>query len=54
MMPPATGLPTPRARNLSTDNGDALGGLLDAIPDTPVSADSAFAETHTESSAHGD
>ena len=36
MMPPATGLPTPRARNLETApaEGDALGGLLDSIPQT--------------------
>ncbi len=50
MMPPATGLPTPRSRNgnghgISGDN--ALGGLLDSIPQEP---------THTapENVNHGD
>ena len=47
MMPPATGLPTPRARNLGTDS-NALDGLLEAIPETPA------AEGRTEASAHGD
>ena len=43
MMPPATGLPTPRSRNgnapesrnnASEEQSDALGGLLDSIPET--------------------
>ena len=42
MMPPATGLPTPRARN-----GNALGSLLDSIPADTISA-------HTNGNSHGD
>jgi sec-independent protein translocase protein TatB len=33
IMPPATGLPTPRS---AAPNGSALGGLLDAIPEAPA------------------
>ncbi|MGI4828924.1 MAG: twin-arginine translocase TatA/TatE family subunit [Janthinobacterium lividum] len=54
MMPPATGLPTPRARN-GNGHGNALGGLLDSIPEaSPAVAEPAFTDTHTESPAHGD
>lgn len=39
MMPPATGLPQPRAYSShGNGSGDALGGLLDAIPETPENA----------------
>jgi sec-independent protein translocase protein TatB len=46
IMPPSTGLPTPRG---SASNGSALGGLLNAIPPAPES------ETHTapETALHG-
>ncbi len=42
MMPPSTGLPTPRS---SRPNGNPLGGLVDSIPE---------ATPETESLAHGD
>ena len=62
MMPPSTGLPTPRSRN-GNGNGNPLGGLLDAIPETAApattiteiaTAEPAFADAPAESSAHGD
>ena len=43
MMPPATGLPTPRTR----PNANPLGGLVDSIPEAPTT-------NETESLAHGD
>lgn len=50
MMPPSTGLPSPRPRNLNAQengngngSGNALGGLLDALP-----------ETTPETAHHGD
>jgi sec-independent protein translocase protein TatB len=49
MMPPATGLPTPRSRG---GNG-ALTGLLDSIPETPA-PETVPQESTTESLAHGD
>ena len=48
MMPPATGLPTPRPRN----TGPLGGGLLDAIPET--TPEPTFAEATPENAAHGD
>ncbi len=58
MMPPATGLPTPRGRNTDSSAGeDPLGGLLQSIPgaDTaePAFAHHALDET-PETAAHGD
>jgi sec-independent protein translocase protein TatB len=58
MMPPATGLPTPRSRG---GNG-ALTGLLDSIPETAANGEAANAQRDpqpahtaaTESLAHGD
>ncbi len=50
MMPPATGLPTPRARNGNgSANGNPLGGLLDAIPETDAPA-----PLTAENALHGD
>jgi len=46
IMPPATGLPTPRAKT-----SDALGGLIDSIPE--VSSPETYPNT-TESALHGD
>ena len=57
MMPPATGLPTPRSRGGNGHGGGSenpLDGLLESIPDTPAVPDPALAATHTESPAHGD
>ena len=67
MMPPATGLPTPRSRNGNgTGGGESSsgndqhgasplgGGLLEAIPEAAATEDRAFADRQTESSAHGD
>ena len=48
MMPPATGLPTPRTRG---GNG-ALSGLVDSIPEAPANTPAATPEP--ESLAHGD
>ena len=48
MMPPATGLPTPRPRDVNP-----LGGLLNSIPEQSAPAP-AFAEPATENAAHGD
>ncbi len=50
MMPPATGLPTPRGRN-----GNPLhGGLLDAIPEVVTAAESSDSAVAEETAAHGD
>ncbi len=53
MMPPATGLPTPRPRNIHP-----LGGLLDAIPEEPTpvahAAEPAFVEATQETARHAD
>ncbi len=46
MMPPATGLPTPRS---SRPNASPLGGLIESIPEAPHQETPA-----TESLAHGD
>jgi hypothetical protein len=48
IMPPATGLPTPR----TAENGNALGGLLDSIPATESAA--ADEPMVKESALHGD
>ncbi len=59
IMPPATGLPTPRDAGTSSSN-DALGSLIDAIPSvTPETAEahttmSPIEEHAHESAAHGD
>jgi sec-independent protein translocase protein TatB len=45
IMPPATGLPTPRS-------GNALGGLLDSIP--PTETNGAHADIGAEAVNHGD
>lgn len=47
MMPPATGLPTPRSRG-----GNALSGLVDSIPEAP--ATEATSPSTPETAAHGD
>ena len=58
MMPPATGLPTPRPRN-----ANPLGGLLDAIPNAvpdqsarpePAFGDPLASQRTPENAAHGD
>lgn len=46
IMPPSTGLPTPRARS---NGSDPLGGLIDSIPSEAESA----TETREETAAHG-
>jgi sec-independent protein translocase protein TatB len=55
IMPPATGLPTPRSGGPNgshgTAQGPALGGLLDAIP---AAAEAAPAQPATEAAVHGD
>jgi sec-independent protein translocase protein TatB len=48
IMPPATGLPTPRSNGTRSS---ALGGLLDSIPPAPEAAP---AEPATETALHGD
>ena len=47
MMPPATGLPTPRS------SANALDGLIDSIPEVS-STETPSTSTHTESALHGD
>ncbi len=56
MMPPATGLPTPRPRNTTPSNANdanPLGGLLDSIPEQAPATEPTFADTATENAAHG-
>ncbi len=43
MMPPSTGLPTPRPRNTNPPESNVLGGLLDSIPEQPPPFEPAFA-----------
>ncbi len=53
MMPPATGLPTPRPRNTTPPDSNPLGGLLESIPEQAPATEPAFADTATENAAHG-
>ena len=54
MMPPATGLPTPRGRHANPLGG----GLLDAIPESSAASEPAFSQTAVqpapENGVHGD
>ena len=58
MMPPASGLPQPRSRNVTQD-ANPLDGLLDSIPETRTSAPAPAEsltepEAEPETAAHGD
>ena len=52
MMPPATGLPTPRPRNLPPEEPAPLSGMLGAIPEATVPA--LHGDPIPETAVHGD
>jgi sec-independent protein translocase protein TatB len=54
LMPPATGLPTPRNGRSATTSSDALGGLIDSIPEVHTAPALSEIEEPRENALHGD